>query len=513
MKWITCLSIAFALAGSVMVRGDDARVSAIAPFLNSDTIALVRLDLVKADAEKLARRLVDDKAQADEMSRNIAPWFKALRDAGAKEIFVLISLPDVMGGPMTAPPPVVVPVGEKANSKAIGLVLCGGDAPTGQLVWPTCLSIHGAVFAGSHEAAARVQQLKAVQRPELAEALAALGDTSVEAVLIPSADTRRVVEETLPGLPTELGGGPMTAITQGFHWLAAGLSTDPEPSLRLIVQARDADSARALHSLGERLMKHLGESSRVRRFEPNFGKLTSDLKSEVNQDRIIVRVAPEQARAWARALVLPVREINAKNQCINNLKQIGLAMHNYHSKYKTFPPAYTVDKAGKPLLSWRVLILPYLEQESLFKEFHLDEPWDSPHNRALIERMPMMYRCPDSSGKAAAKGMTTYLVPRGKSTIFPGAEGVQLKQVTDGTSNTIFVADAPDDQAVTWTKPDDWEVDAAADLKRIFGHHPEGTIFSFADGSVHFIRDTVDADLLKKLLTRDGGEVIGQDEF
>ena len=75
-------------------------------------------------------------------------------------------------------------------------------------------------------------------------------------------------------------------------------------------------------------------------------------------------------------------------------KQIGLAIHNYIAVHDSFPPAFTQDKAGKPLLSWRVLILPYLEQDALFKEFHLDEAWDSPHNKALIARMPVTYRCP-----------------------------------------------------------------------------------------------------------------------
>ncbi len=80
---------------------------------------------------------------------------------------------------------------------------------------------------------------------------------------------------------------------------------------------------------------------------------------------------------------------------MNNLKQIGLAMHNYESTFGTFPPAYIADKAtGKPLLSWRVAILPFLEQDALYKQFHLDEPWDSAHNKTLIARMPPVYRSP-----------------------------------------------------------------------------------------------------------------------
>jgi prepilin-type processing-associated H-X9-DG protein len=188
-------------------------------------------------------------------------------------------------------------------------------------------------------------------------------------------------------------------------------------------------------------------------------------------------------------------------------------MHNYHDRHGSFPPAYTVDKAGKPLLSWRVLILPYVEQDALFKEFHLDEAWDSPHNRTLIDRMPSTYRCPVMSSKRADLGKTTYLTPRGKSTIFPGSEGIGIAKVTDGTSNTIFVVDASNDRAVVWTKPDDWDVDPIVDLKGIFGHHPGGTIFGFADGSVRFIKESVDPKLMEKILTRDGGEVIGQEDL
>src|ERR1700676_3675353 len=98
------------------------------------------------------------------------------------------------------------------------------------------------------------------------------------------------------------------------------------------------------------------------------------------------------------ALLLPAvqaaREAARRAQCVNNLKQIGLAMHNYHSTYDCFPPAVTADDQGRPLLSWRVLILPYLEEAPLYAQFHLDEPWDSPHNLPLASKMPRVYTCP-----------------------------------------------------------------------------------------------------------------------
>ena len=89
---------------------------------------------------------------------------------------------------------------------------------------------------------------------------------------------------------------------------------------------------------------------------------------------------------------------------MNNLKQIGLAMHNYHDVHRTLPPAYHADASDRPLLSWRVLILPYLEQDALYREFHLNEPWDSDHNKKLIERIPAVYQSP---GSAAGPGRPT----------------------------------------------------------------------------------------------------------
>jgi hypothetical protein len=512
MMRLVFLLVPFALLGLDTAWADDARSRSIAPFLDNDVFAIGRLDLDKVDVDKLAHRMVADPEQAGEMAQTIAPWFAALRKAGAKELYVLGILPELLS-PSSSPFPMIVPLGEGADARAIGQLLCGGGSVKEPVTLPTCATVHNAVFAGTNEALERVRQLKPVERPDLPAAFAALGDTGAELVLTPSADTRRVVEEMLPILPKELGGGPITGVTRGQRWTAIGLTPDPEPRLQFVVQAEDAQSAQNLNALGKSLIQYLRQSPEVPRYAPDFAKLADDLKTEVNQDRITVVIDAQKASTWAAVLTKPLRETAARSQCTNNLKQIGLAMHNYHTRHKTFPPAYTADKAGKPLLSWRVLILPYLEQDALYKEFHLDEPWDSEHNRTLIDRMPSTYRCPAGSSKRADQSKTTYLTPRGKATIFPGSEGIKIQKITDGTSNTIFFVDASDGRAVTWTKPDDWDVDPNLDLKGIFGHHPGGTVVGLADGSVRFIKDSVAPGILEQLVTRDGGEVISSDEF
>jgi prepilin-type processing-associated H-X9-DG protein len=505
---MTCLLVSLLLCGLTSARVDDSRARTIAPFIDADVIAIGRLDLVKVDVDKLARRLNPDPEESAEFSRAVSPWLGALRKAGAREIYLLLVMSEVMGSP-SAPPPVIVPLGEGADAKAIGELLCGGGPVKGPIAWPTCATIKGAVFAGSNDALEHLRQQSPIDRPELISAWATLGDTGAEMLLIPSSDTRRVVEEMLPNLPKELGGGPITTVSRGLSWAAISLTPEPEPQFRIVVQSRDAASARSLYELGKNIKRLALPFPEA----PDLSKLAENVKAEVIEDRISLVIEGQKAILWAEALTLPVRGAAGRARCVNNLKQIALAMHNYHDRHRSFPPAYTVDKSGKPLLSWRVLILPFIEQDALYREFHLDEPWDSPHNRTLIDRMPETYRCPMSSAKRADLGKTAYLTPRGKSTVFPGSEGVKIQSITDGTSNTIFVVDASNDRAVVWTKPDDWDVEPALDLKGVFGHHPSGTNFAFADGWVRFIKDKVDPKVLEKLLTRDGGEVIGQDEF
>jgi prepilin-type processing-associated H-X9-DG protein len=193
-------------------------------------------------------------------------------------------------------------------------------------------------------------------------------------------------------------------------------------------------------------------------------------------------------------------------QSQNNMKQIGLALHNYHQARGSFPPAYTTGKDGKPLLSWRVHILPYLDQDALYKQFHLDEPWDSEHNKALVAQMPATYKHPASA--VSGEGKTNYLTVRGEKTVFPGEKGISLAEIRDGSSNTIMTVEVADESAVVWTKPDDFQYDEKNPLKGRGGLSPDGFNAGFADGSVRFLSLSIDPKTLTALFTRNGGEAV-----
>jgi prepilin-type processing-associated H-X9-DG protein len=189
-------------------------------------------------------------------------------------------------------------------------------------------------------------------------------------------------------------------------------------------------------------------------------------------------------------LVLPVfraaREWVRERRCTDNLKQIALAMHVFHDTHGAFPPAAIVDRQGRPLLSWRVAILPGLGPEgvALYREFRLNEPWDSPHNRPLLDRMPEVYACPD---EPRGRPLTTnYLVVVGPGRVFTGGrQGVKIEQLTGGTSNTLMVFES--DRSVPWTAPEEASAAPSGEGPDMGSRHPGGYHIAMADGSVRYL--------------------------
>ncbi len=201
----------------------------------------------------------------------------------------------------------------------------------------------------------------------------------------------------------------------------------------------------------------------------------------------------------------------ARNQEANNLKQIGLALHNYHADMGTFPAAALYDANGKPLLSWRVAILPFIEENALYEQIHLDEPWDSLHNMQVAKKMPEVFACPYPGDR---QGVTRYRVFTGDQAAFPdrslrpspSSEGRKIWEFTDGTSNTLLVVVA--DEAVPWMKPEELPYAPELPLPRL-GSQASGFQVLFADGDVRYLRRrSIDDKTLRALITPNGGEIV-----
>jgi hypothetical protein len=251
-----------------------------------------------------------------------------------------------------------------------------------------------------------------------------------------------------------------------------------------------------------------------RRMGPNRLAVTVDEKGlTITSRETFPTLNPMSTMPVGTAFVLPAihnaREAARRSQSVNNLKQIALAMHNYHSANNEFP-SDVCDAEGKPLLSWRVRILPYLENQALYNEFHMDEPWDSEHNKPLSETVVAVFTAPSS--KPVPAGHTFYQGFVGNGAFFEACEGTSLAKITDGTSNTILCVEAG--EAVPWTKPGDLPYDPEKPLPKLGGPgYAGGFNAALADGSVRFIKNSIAENVLRALITKNGGEVVSADDF
>jgi type II secretory pathway pseudopilin PulG len=207
--------------------------------------------------------------------------------------------------------------------------------------------------------------------------------------------------------------------------------------------------------------------------------------------------------ALLMALLLPgfrsVRPAARRALCVNNLKQIGLALHGYEEAYKALPPAYTVDARGRPLHSWRTLILPYLEQEPLYRTIDLSRPWNDPVNAGALETIPLVFRCREAAGP---QNTTTYLAIVAPNGCFIPKEPRRLAEITDAHESTLMVIEAGEESAVPWMAP----VDADESLVMGLGpttklHHAGGTNACFVNGRIAFLKADTPVEVRRALLS------------
>ncbi len=256
--------------------------------------------------------------------------------------------------------------------------------------------------------------------------------------------------------------------------------------------------------------------SLIKNLQPNFSAIyRTENGFQILQRQTYPGASPGVTIVAASALSLPFilseyeNPQSSTNQ--NNLQQIALAFHNFQDSHRKFPAAYTTDDKGQPLLSWRVHLLPYLEQQELYEQFHLDEAWDSAHNKALLEKMPDVFKHPASQSSVE---MTSYLAVIGDDAIFtaPNDTGgnrpegkISFANVVDGTSNTVMMVEVNSENAVPWTKPSDLTNDAKLVLEKTKGLHADGKfLIAMTDGSVQTLGKITEADLQAILKINDG---------
>lgn len=363
----------------------------------------------------------------------------------------------------------------------------------------------------------------------LISALAA-NDPAADATIIFD-NTDAAKEIIASAIPKQQLAGPLKPVGDLPDLLQAAklsIRTNPEISLKLTMLARDEAAAGKLAGM-IKMAQQMGQALLPMLQAPPGVDIPAEQRESAAllaglAKKLIEGLVPHQAGkqvtveigglgtldALVGQLVLPAviaaRGAARRMQGMNNLKQLALAMLSCDAGDGRFPTNAIYSKDGKPLLSWRVYVLPVLGQNELFKKFHLNEPWDGANNKPLIELMPAVYKSP--AGKPLAQGKTRYVVPFGKDTIFDGDKGVTDSQISDGMSNTVLILEVAEDKAVTWTKPDDMNFDPHKPLSGLGTIGEPNILAAFADGHVQIIRKGVDAETFRRLILRNDGQPV-----
>lgn len=210
------------------------------------------------------------------------------------------------------------------------------------------------------------------------------------------------------------------------------------------------------------------------------------------------------------------RESARQASCIGlRLQMIAMALYNYHDKYGCLPPAYVADKEGKPMHSWRVLLLPFMEEHQLYDRYDFSEPWNGPKNSLLAKEIPGVYRCPSTRGGNPLA--TNYVAVIGPDTAWPGRRSVRLSDIAYGTTNTILLVEVADSD-INWMEPRDMSFDQAiigvnVDRKSgISSDHPGRAGCVMADGGYRSLNNGTSTETLRALLTIAGDERVEMDQ-
>jgi hypothetical protein len=475
----------------------DAKAAAkkLAPFIDQHTLFVGRVDLRRLDAATLLKFAEPIALLPAETRTAIQAAQTALLRQGAQEIFVVYGARDFPNKPC-----LLVPSGETPSDMSELLkTLYGKD----ESAW---VNRNGFLCLGTKPGLERLKACKPSPRTDIVEALTGVGDGAAQAVFAPSADMRSIFEQIAPTLPKEVGGGPIQTLTHGLKWVGLAVGPTPKAELRVTVACADAAAATKILALIQRGLEdaqgmlNVFDSEERPAYAKIYRRVVELLTPKVDKDRLVLALELGAVVPELTNLVKNVQP-SARSRSISNLKQVGLACFNYEDVHGRFPVDIK-SKDGKPLLSWRVAILPYVEQEQLYKQFKLDEPWDSEHNKKLIARMPALYRSPKQS--ADLKDRTTYLAPLGKGLMWDDPTGTRLQDVLDGISNTILLVEADDKHAVIWSQPEDIKINRKEPTKGLVGHWEDGFLALMADGSARFVDK--DYSAIWAMFTKAGGE-------
>jgi len=573
MRTLTKLAICLALLTATVHRAHAQET--FAPLISENCVAFIHVDFSKIDidtvkavlqetGESLLRELGFDQQSFAATARELAielekldvivrpSWETITKEIGITEIGIIFDMQLLEAGA----PIFAIPWKNKTDKQFETFIetlvaVFGGPAPAPEET--NFIKVDGFLLVAHPWVQAKVAEWVRNVTPASAdsaihEALKSVTDANIKIVATIPEPLRAMAQSGMgmpPDVPHEVRGLILFAATR-VQWASASvsfsdvLSGEPRENsdvLLTIKTARPTD-ATMLRNMLEQLIEFGVNSARFM-FEQemrhqefqipplaySFAKgFLRTLLPDVEGDTLLFRakggvMSPQVtvgAVGMGVALLLPAvqaaREAARRMQCANNIKQIVLALHNHHDAIGALPPLYSVDANGRPLHSWRVQILPYIEQIALYDAIRHNEPWDSEYNKQFHDRMPAVFGCPSNPGR-----LCTYAVIAGEvfvpaTTAMRAAErharGNTFAVITDGTSNTLAVVEVR--EAFNWMDPTkdvtlDELVNGFGMGGRVGSYHMGGMNVGLFDGSGRFISETIDRAVLRALGARASG--------
>ena len=484
-----------AVHATPLVAGDE-NVTPIKKYLDASTAFVAWIDVNQTDFDGLQEFAAEYDISVGSMSeaKNLQ---KVLKTVKVPRVYVVGSLQQITSGT----PLFVLPcTPENIDSVEIA-------SSTTLNTKPFVVAKDGNnVLIGSEAVVARYSGMQASSTPTKLLASIANAEYPSAAILHMPAASSILLSPLVPDLISGLkaSSDEATIISQGIMSLqTASLSSSSPPtagSLHITLSNNDHTEALA-NTLNEMIRRNAPETADGFQLKAD-GNAISHISTNADQISATMKCVAQ--------LLLPARASAARNRDLNSLKQIAIGMHNFHDVWGRFPPQSLSSADGQKLLSWRVLILPYLGEQELYKKFRLDEPWDSEHNIKLAAEIPFVYSGV-IPGQGESDGKTRIQAPLHKQSVFGRkGDGTTIRQITDGTSNTLMVVQVPQTKAVVWTKPDDIVVDVTDVKASLIAPGIDAFLACLCDGSARACSSKNSNETLLKLITMDGGEVVGK---
>ncbi|MCL2710254.1 MAG: DUF1559 domain-containing protein [Planctomycetaceae bacterium] len=550
MKRILPFIVFLSLITSAFAETEAQRIATqIAPLLNENVVAVAHIDLSKIDPVDFVKKLKpilqkynvpeETTQPMDSAAATVKLVFTALGTMKIRDAYFLAYLPLIPQGPGV----IVLPLEKESNAAATETMV--RTLVQNQIPVPFTVRASGRfllVFPEStlnEDFVWQIIEAAPIPRPELFSALEAVEGTAAQIALIPPPYTKRVLEDS--GFDTLLppfNRTPASVITNGVRSVVIGADGE-KMQLKLVICSEHEQAALDLRKLLEQVVDVFAGNTDMhvdfRVFAEKLKAAGTDVPSYVKtllpvakENRLELTVdekfIDERMNVVAdlpEHLLDAAAAVGRETQCRNHLKQICLAFHTFHDANNKFPPLYTVDKDGKPLHSWRVAVLPYLEQSALYEKIRKDEPWDSEYNKQFHSQCPAILQCPQMAAKNSAikqEGLTTYSVIVGKNAYPDEGKQYTFYMITDGTSNTWAVVERQ--TPVCWMDPTQ-EITQEEAMKGIgksetgiAAVHSSGarraTLVAFFDGSVRTFAENLSLESLKCYVMRNDGSSVSE---